>query len=40
MTIAVFLLGICVGGLLAQLVEAYDNTRRVRHNGKKSTNLK
>lgn len=40
MTIAVFLFGICVGGILAQIVEAYDNTRRVRRNGKKSKNIK
>ena len=30
MIIAVFLLGVCVGGILAQIVEAYDNTRRSR----------
>lgn len=30
MTIAVFFVGVCVGGLLAQIVEAYDNCRRSR----------
>ena len=38
--IAVFLLGICVGGILAQIVEAYDNTRRVKRHGAKSKNFK
>ena len=30
MIIAVFLLGICVGGIFAQIVEALDNTRGSR----------
>lgn len=30
MTLAVFLFGTCVGGILAEIVEAYDNIRRSR----------
>lgn len=40
MTIAIFLFGVCAGGILTEIVEAYDNTRRVKHHGKKSKNLK